>query len=157
MKRWLPALAWPVLAAAHAASFPATVTHVTDGDTLWVRPADGDAMPVRLLHVDAPEKCQAFGPEAAQALRGRVLGEPVLVHTQTTDDYGRQLARVEHHGDDVGRWLVRNGYAWSMRFHGRSGPYAGLEAQARREHKGLWARPGAQEPRAFRHDFGPCP
>ena len=153
-------LAWfllLVVPALHAATFRGTVSHVTDGDTLWVRPAaGGEPAELRLLDLDAPEGCQLFGPQARQALRDRVLNEPVRVHTQGTDDYGRQLARVEHRGEDVGRWLVRNGYAWSMQFKGRNGPYATLEAQARAERAGLWAMPGALDPRSFRKRYGHC-
>jgi endonuclease YncB( thermonuclease family) len=141
-----------------AQGYRAVVTHVTDGDTVWVRPQQGgEALPVRLLHVDAPEACQAFGAEAKEALRERLLHQAVHVRPQGVDDYGRQLARVRQGREDVGAWLVRGGYAWSMRFHGRSGPYAALEAQARSERRGLWAQAGALEPRSFRQRFGRCP
>ena len=157
MKRCLVLLALVLAPALHAAGFSGTVSHVTDGDSLWVRPARGGApVEVRLLDLDAPEGCQSWGPQARQALRGRVLHQGVRVRTRGTDDYGRQLARIELRGEDVGRWLVRNGHAWSASFKGRAGPYAGLEQQARQEHKGLWALPGALEPRSFRKRFGPC-
>jgi len=157
MRSWLPALALAVAAPLHAASFSGTVSHVTDGDTLWVRPAAGGApVELRLLDLDAPEGCQAFGREAGQALRARVLHQRVRVRTRGTDDYRRQLAKVEHRGEDVGGWMVRQGYAWSMTFRGKAGPYAPLEARARGERRGLWARPGALEPRSFRRRFGPC-
>ncbi|MBC5785528.1 thermonuclease family protein [Ramlibacter sp. USB13] len=157
MRRALGAAALLLACTAHAADFRATVTHVTDGDTVWVRPAGTtQRVELRLLDLDAPEGCQAFGPQATAALRERVHGQVVQVRTRGADDYGRELARIEHRGEDVGRWLVRNGYAWSMRFHGRSGPYGPLEAQARRERKGLWGAPGAVEPRAFRKRFGSC-
>lgn len=143
--------------AAQSETFRGTVSHVTDGDTLWVRPAGSrESMQIRLLDLDAPEGCQLFGAESKQALRERVLNQPVRVRTAGTDDYGRQLARVEHHREDVGGWMVRHGYAWSMRFKGRRGPYAKLEAQARSERRGLWALPGALDPRSFRKQFGRC-
>lgn len=156
----MPLLACLLVALApalHAASFRGTVSHVTDGDTLWVRPAAGGApVELRLLDIDAPEGCQAFGPEATQALRRRVLQQRVQVRTRGSDDYGRQLAQVAHRGEDVGAWMVRQGYAWSYRFKGRKGPYAALEAQARGERRGLWAKAGALEPRSFRQRFGRC-
>lgn len=157
MRRWFALLALLLAPSLHAASFRGSVSHVTDGDTLWVRPAAGGApVEIRLLDLDAPEGCQSFGPQAKKALRERVLDQPVRVRTRGSDDYGRQLARVEHRGQDVGAWLVRNGYAWSMVFRGKSGPYASLEAQARSERKGLWALPGALDPRSFRKRFGRC-
>jgi endonuclease YncB( thermonuclease family) len=157
VRRWLAWVALAFAPALHAATFRASVTHVTDGDTLWVRPdGGGRTIELRLLDVDAPESCQAFGPQATQALRERVLHASVQVRTRGTDTYGRQLAQLEHRHEDVGRWLVANGYAWSMRFHGRPGPYGVLEEQARRARRGLWATPGALEPRAFRQRFGSC-
>ena len=143
--------------ALQAAVFRATVSHVTDGDTVWVRPASGGApVELRLLDLDAPEGCQPHGQEAKLALRQRLLHARVRVRTRAVDDYDRQLARIEHRGEDVGAWLVRNGHAWSSTYKGRTGPYAPLEEQARGERRGLWARPGALEPRSFRRRFGRC-
>lgn len=154
--------AWVLLAlllapALEAATFRATVSHVTDGDTLWVRRAGGGPpLELRLLDIDAPEACQAFGPQAKQALRARVLRRAVVVRTRGRDDYARTLAQVQWRGEDLGAWLVRNGYAWSATFRGKPGPYAALEAGARAERRGLWAQPVALEPRRFRQRFGRC-
>ena len=165
MRSWLAALLLVLASALQAASaaepragtFRGTVTHVTDGDTLWVRPAtSGEPIEIRLLDLDAPEGCQAYGPEAKKALRERLLHQPVQVRTRGFDDYARQLARIRHRGDDVGAWMVRQGYAWSMTFHGRPGPYARIEEEARRERKGLWSLPDVQDPRSFRKRFGRC-
>lgn len=165
MKRWLLALACLAALQVHAApaagsrpgSFSGTVSHVTDGDTLWVRPAGGGApVEIRLLDLDAPEGCQLFGKESKQALRQRVLNQPVRVRLRGLDDYRRTLAKVQHRGADVGAWMVRHGYAWSNTFRGRPGPYARLEAQARAARQGLWALPGALDPRSFRKRFGRC-
>lgn len=158
MKPWLlPALALLAATHVHAASFHGTVSHVTDGDTLWVRPAGGAApVEIRLLDLDAPEGCQLFGPEARQALRERVLHQPVRVRPRGVDDYQRQLATVQHRGADIGAWMVRRGHAWSTTFRGKAGPYAKLEARARSERQGLWALPGALDPRSFRKRFGRC-
>lgn len=157
MRIVLATLALLLAPALHAASIKGKVNHVTDGDTLWLRPASGGRpVEIRLLGLDAPEACQPFGREAKQALHARVQGTAVVARTSGVDDYGRQLAQVEHRGEDLGRWLVRGGYAWSMRFQGRSGPYAAEEAQARRERKGLWAASDPVEPRTFRQRFGRC-
>jgi len=158
MKKLLVALVLLAAGAAHARIFTGTVTYVTDGDTLWVRPARAhENVEIRLLDVDAPERCQAFGAEAKQAVRDRLLHQTVRVRTRGSDDYGRQLGKIEQRGEDIGAWLVRQGYAWSATFHHRAGPYAALEAQARRERAGLWARADAVEPRSFRKRFGRCP
>lgn len=157
MKHWLLVLALACAPALQAATFVGTVTHVSDGDSLWVRPASGGApVELRLLDLDAPEGCQRSGPEAAAALRKRVLRQRVSVRTQGTDDYRRHLARVEHRGQDIGAWMVGQGHAWSSTWRGQPGPYAPLEAQARAQRRGLWADAGALEPRAFRRRFGRC-
>ncbi|HEY8358916.1 MAG TPA: thermonuclease family protein [Ramlibacter sp.] len=160
MRRTLAALA--LLAAAcclpaAAETFRGVVTHVTDGDTLWVRP-DGqrETIEIRLLDIDAPEGCQAFGPAAKKALAARVLKQPVVVRTRGRDDYQRTLAQVRHHGQDVGAWQVREGHAWSTNYKGKPGPYDRLEDQARRKGIGLWAGPQAVEPRNFRRSHGRC-
>lgn len=156
-KSWLLVLALLLAPGLQAATFRGTVTHVTDGDTLWVRPAaGGEPVELRLLDLDAPEGCQSYGAEARAALRERALHQRVRVRTRGLDDYRRQLAQVEVQGEDVGAWLVRYGYAWSTTFRGKAGPYARLEAQARRERRGLWSLPGALEPRSFRKRFGRC-
>lgn len=157
MKRCLALLALLLAPALHAADYRARVTHVVDGDTLWVRPARGGApVEIRLLDLDAPEGCQAWGPQARDALRSRLRNADVFVHGRATDDYGRLLARIDRRGKDVGRWMVRNGHAWSMTFRGRAGPYAADEARARRERKGLWKAPAPVEPRTFRKQHGRC-
>ena len=141
--------------AAAARSLEGVVRHVTDGDTLWVQPAAGPAVQIRIVGIDAPEICQAFGTQARDALSGRVLHQPVLVATRARDIYHRTVGRVSLQGQDVGAWLVASGYAWSPGFRHRAGPYAAEEAQARQAHRGLWAD-AALEPRLFRKRHGSC-
>lgn len=149
----LPACAAPAL----PRSFGGVVTHVGDGDSIRVRPDSGGApLAIRLQGIDAPELCQPHGVPARDALAGRVLRQPVTVTPTTSgkDDYGRLLARVQQRGEDVGGWMVAQGHAWSYRRRGDAGPYAAQQAQARRERLGLWAEPGAVEPRLFRQRGG---
>lgn len=160
LTRWLVlllGLALPPLAQATAAGWTGTVTHVSDGDTLWVRPLRGGApRAVRLDGIDAPELCQAHGEAARAALVGRVLGQAVQVRVRRHDDYGRALARLSLRGQDVGGWLVSQGHAWSYRYHGHSGPYARQESQARARRLGLFRQAHAEPPRAFRRRHGSC-
>ncbi|MBI5275068.1 MAG: thermonuclease family protein [Burkholderiales bacterium] len=137
--------------------FEGHVTHVSDGDTIWVRPERGGApLAVRLEGIDAPELCQPHGLQARDALARRVLRQPVSVQATGRDDYGRLLARVHAGGSDVGARLVRQGHAWSYRFRRDRGPYAKEERAARQARRGLWADPSPMEPRAFRRQHGPC-
>lgn len=148
----------------HAPGFAGIVTRVVDGDTLWVRSTDltldglpaGASRKVRLHGLDAPERCQAWGPEAARALAGRVLGRAVRVEGLGHDDHGRLLARVWRDGEDVGVALVQAGHAWSDGRGRRGGPYADREADARAARRGLFADQRALRPREFRREHGPC-
>ena len=151
------ALAGPQAAPAAPAVWTGTVTHVSDGDTIWVRPHDG-GMPrsVRLDGIEAPELCQPYGEAARAALVGRVLGQTVQVRVRAHDDYGRALARVRAQRQDIGGWLVSRGHAWSYRFRGRRGPYAALESQARARGLGLFGQAHPELPRDFRHRHGSC-
>jgi micrococcal nuclease len=153
----LPALLLAFAATANARSLEGVVTHVTDGDTVWVRPAGAaSAVQVRLQGLDAPEICQAFGAQARDALSARVLHRPVRVAVRATDVYGRTVGRVSLQGQDLGGWLVAGGYAWSAHYQRRAGPYAQEENAAREARRGLWAAPAPLEPRLFRKRHGSC-
>ncbi len=153
------ALLVPLVAAAQAAprEWLGTLRHVTDGDTVWVLPSwGGDGVQVRLQGIDAPEICQAGGPQAREALVQRLQDQPVTVTTKGKDDYGRTLARLQWGGMDVGAWLVFNGLAWSSAYRGNPGPYAELQAQARQARRGIWSQPWPVPPREFRKRHGSC-
>lgn len=143
--------------ASAARTFEGRVTHVTDGDSLWVRPSEGGAaVQVRLHGIDAPEICQAFGVQARAALASRLLRRKVEVDVRAHDAYERSLARVSLQGQDVGSWLVAGGWAWSSGFRHRAGPYAQEQGTARGDRRGLWAGDSPLEPRIFRKQHGSC-
>ncbi|MEO7391791.1 MAG: thermonuclease family protein [Ramlibacter sp.] len=144
-------------AAAPARDFEGVVSHVTDGDSLWVRPAAGAApLQVRLRGIDAPEICQSFGVQARDALAARLLHRRVAVASRSLDNYQRILGQVTLEGEDVGAWMVSRGYAWSYRFRRDGGPYATQEKTARGARLGLWAQGGAMRPAEFRKRHGSC-
>jgi endonuclease YncB( thermonuclease family) len=156
------ALAWlaatPCATAAPARLLEGTVTHVSDGDTLWIRPAGGGRpVKVRVQGIDAPERCQPWGAQATQALAARVLHQAVRLEEGPHDGHGRQLGRLMQGDQDVGALMVREGHAWSYRWRRNLGPYAAEEQRARAARKGLWADPQARLPREFRQAHGPCP
>jgi micrococcal nuclease len=139
-------------------AYEARVTRVPDGDTLWVKPvAGGTFRKLRLDGVDAPEICQDGGTAAQEALARRLQEQTVTVTERRRDDYGRALVRLNHQGEDVAGWLVREGWAWSHRWRHSEGPFAMEEAQARKDRKGVFGAPDAEHPRDFRKRHGPCP
>lgn len=145
-----------VWAASTAQAMTGVVTHVTDGDTVWVREAGRKPVSVRLHGIDAPERCQDGGDAATEALSARVLKRQVRVDTHAVDGYGRLVGTVTLGGEDIGEWLVKQGHAWSPGYRNAPGPYADAERLARARHRGLFARP-AIEPKVFRKAHGPCP
>lgn len=133
------------------------VTHVSDGDTLWIAiDSKNKPVKVRIHGIDAPEICQLWGTQARDALQARVLRQSVSLITRAKDDYDRVLGRISFRGEDVGAWLVKSGHAWSYHYRRHPGPYANEEVAAQSAKRGLWSQVGAQEPRQFRKVNGPC-
>lgn len=133
------------------------VTYVTDGDTVWVAPAQG-GRPVKLrVHgIDAPEICQSGGQASRAALAQRLAGRQLEVSPQRQDDHGRTIAALHLEGEDIAGWMVGQGQAWSYRFGRDGGPYTVQQARAQAAARGLFANPQAVEPRLFRKRHGPC-
>lgn len=146
--------------AGEPASWSARVIWVSDGDSLGLQPlapSGAGAVRARLKALDAPERCQAHGEEAHQALRQRLLGGIVQARSWGQDVHGRWLVSLEHQGADVGGWLVGQGHAWSSwREKGRA-PYGAAQGRARREGRGLFAASDPEPPWQFRRRHGPCP
>jgi micrococcal nuclease len=144
-------------APADARILNAVVTHVSDGDSVWIRPAGGSAaLQLRLQDIDAPEICQEFGLQARDALAARVLRRQVRVVIRARDVYQRAVGRVSLHGQDMGAWLVAGGYAWSAHSQRGPGAYAREEMAARGGRRGLWRAAAPADPRSFRKRHGPC-
>ncbi len=150
-----------VAAAPTQAILSGTVTLVTDGDTLWIRPDTGHGnstkpRAVRLRGIDAPEICQAWGQEAKAALESRVLHRHVTLRGHVTDAYSRRVATLEVAGEDIGGWMVSQGHAWNSTFRRHPGAYAAQQQLARNARRGLFAHGNAIEPRRFRTMHGSC-
>lgn len=143
---------------AHASpgAIAATVTWVSDGDTLRARAADGtDLGRVRLLGIDAPElahdgrSAQCWGEQARVALGALTpVGAAITLVPDLgqadRDVYGRLLRYVEIGGADVSAQLLAAGAARIKKVPdgvtppGRAGTYASTSARAARQHLGLW-------------------
>lgn len=143
-------------AAALAQAFPAEVSHVTDGDTVWLRAAGRAPIKLRLDGLDAPERCQPGGAQARAALRGRVLHRQVQVATRAHDVHGRAIGTLQLDGVDIGAWLVAQGHAWNADYPRHPGPYGAQEQAARAARRGLFAQAAPERPREFRRRHGRC-
>ena len=155
---WIILMCFCGMASSQAAGvLEAKVTRVTDGDSLWLEPlSPGAPVELRLEGIDAPEICQAWGPEAKRALAELVLGQQVSVKTVGRDTHGRTLGTVFLGTQNINKTLVQEGHAWSTRYKYDRGPYVADERMARALSRGLNRDGGAVMPRDFRRLNGPC-
>lgn len=159
MLRSTTAAFFACLLAAPAASQPARpvqLQRVIDGDTLVVAGAGRAATTLRLQGIDAPEPCQAWGPQAREALDEHLRGRTLTLRALGRDNDGRTLATLFANGDEVNAWLVMEGHAWSRRIKWDRGPYVKQERVAAALARGLHTTPGAVKPWDFRAMRGPC-
>lgn len=122
---------------------------VIDGDTLEIH-----GQRIRLWGIDAPESRQTCerggetyrcGTEAARALDSWINRRTVKCRARgRADRYGRVVAMCAVAGHDMGRWLVRQGWALDFRRYS-SEEYAGdqeIAVSARRGmHAGTFVEP----------------
>jgi endonuclease YncB( thermonuclease family) len=177
LSRVLPCVAVALLAGVDAAAADvavkpehARVVSVLDGDTLLIDPSAGGRQEVRLAGVQAP-KPFPDGSEgwlvkhAEAAFRG--LSELadgaaliLIVPEQRTNRYGQLLAQA-HRAD--GLWLqgemLRRGLVRVQTLPATSAhadEMLAIEAQARREGRGIWADPrfAVRTPEALSRDIG---
>jgi micrococcal nuclease len=152
-------LAAPIGAAPRSQPAPlqGVVTQVSDGDTVRFTPAGQTAIVVRLANIDAPEICQAWGPEARRALTDLALNKPATLRPTGRDSYGRTVGVLVVDGLDVAQNLVEGGHAWSLRGRNDTGPLVKQERMAKALNRGLHEGGAAIKPADFRRTKGPCP
>ncbi len=129
--------------------FSGKVVTVTDGDTIKVL-TGGKQIKVRLAEIDTPEKKQAFGQRAKQALIGMIAGKAVNVVVVDVDRYGRTVGRVYSDGLDVNAEMVKQGFAWVYRQYAKDKSLYTLEDSAKEGKLGLWAEPNPIPPWEWR-------
>lgn len=127
------------------------VVGVSDGDTIKLRCGTENEEKIRLLQLDAPEKKQAFGTKAKQALSDRIFGKQVNLERGNTDRYGRTLGRITLDGSDINLEMVSSGYAWRFRKYLTDESCLAIEADAQVHRRGLWADASPVPPWEFRH------
>lgn len=145
-----------------ADSFEGRAVRVLDGDTLVVVVADAGGgkreEKVRLVGVDCPERGQAWGSRARQALADLTFGQVVRIDWEARDRYGRVLGKVAvgETTPDVGLALIADGHCWWFsRYRADQAArdrreYSEAQTQARREGRGLWSQPDPVPPWEWR-------
>ena len=165
-----------IFAATHGASteYRGRVVYVDDGDTVIVRKESGEQVNVRLASIDAPELShtrqeagrlgQPYAYEAKRYLVSLVKGKVLDLKCPDADRYGRSVCDLIVDGRSIDQEMVRQGWAWANEAaHGRymrDPEMPGLEAEARRERRGLWAGENPVPPWEWRSrcwEQGVCP
>lgn len=129
------------------------VTKVVDGDTFWVKAANGKEEKIRLIGIDAPESRKTgnkdvgyYGKEAKAHLEKLLLGKSVRLEYDVSrkDRYKRTLAYAYlQNGTFLNEHLIREGYAMTLTVPPNvkyAERFAKLQAEARQKKKGLWGK-----------------
>ena len=102
-------LGFLVCVGATADTLSGRVVRVVDGDTLVLHVSGHDQERIRLAGIDCPERGQAFGTKAKDALSRLAGGKEVTVEWEKRDRYGRIVGKVVYGGTDVDLALLREG------------------------------------------------
>ena len=128
--------------AAAAADLTGRAT-IIDGDTIEIR-----GQRIRLFGIDAPESrqtCEAdgqtyrCGQQAALALADHIGQQTIACEQRDVDRYRRIVAVCRLGGEDVGAWMVSQG--WAMAYSRYSRDYFDEELTARANKRGMWRGP----------------
>ena len=112
---------------------------------------------MRIAFCDAPEKLQAFGTRAKQAMSELAFGKEIELRKHAIDRYGRTVAQVFVDGKDVGLEMLRQGFAWVYdRYITEASTevqetYRKAQEEAKAEQRGLWSDPNSIPPWIFRN------
>lgn len=127
------------------------VISVLDGDTIEVMHGR-QAERIRLNGIDCPERGQAYGTKAKQAVSALLFGKEVTLSTHGFDKYGRTIADVLlSNGTNINHELVKEGWCWwYQKYALNDATLARLESEARKAQRGLWADPQPVPPWEYR-------
>jgi micrococcal nuclease len=129
------------------------VVSVADGDSLTILDASKQQYKIRLVAIDAPERSQAFGSKARQALSRICFGKEAEVTVITIDRYQRYVAEVFCAGVNANETMLSEGMAWAYRRYSKRFPnYLRLEQQAKNAQLGLWLEANPTPPWKFRRE-----
>ena len=130
------------------------VIGVKDGDTVEVLYYQLP-MVVRLEHIDAPEKKQAFGTVSKQKLSDLCFGKTVTIVSAgkkgNYDGRGRMIAEIYiNEKMNINKEMLKSGLAWHYKKYSKNDEYAKLEEVARKKRVGLWSDKNPIAPWNFR-------
>jgi micrococcal nuclease len=126
------------------------VVKIADGDTLTILDASNEQHRIRLAGIDAPEKGQAFGTKAREALAAKVFGQAVRIEVIDVDRYKREVGRIYLGERFINAEMVRDGFAWRYVTYDKPGEFTAAESDAREHRRGLWVDPNPVPPWEWR-------
>ena len=123
------------------------VVRVADGDTISRLDKNNTQYKIRLHGIDTPERDQAYGKAAWDALSDLVAGRTVGIVVLGKDTYGRTDGTVYLDDANINLAMVAGGHAWWYRYYAPNNRLLEVtEQQARDAGKGLWANPDPMPP-----------
>ena len=130
------------------------VIGVKDGDTVEVLYYQLPIV-IRLEHIDAPEKKQAFGTVSKQKLSDLSFGKTVTLVSKgkkgNYDGRGRMIAEIYvNEKTCLNKEMLKAGLAWHYKKYSTNAEYAQLENNARKNKVGLWTDKDPIAPWNFR-------
>lgn len=169
---WIGAVFYQILEDIPPRKFLASVTKVSDGDTVTIdilRPilndnliirsfqklfpvvSDEKTLKIRLFGIDCPEYTQEHGKEAGAVLRSLILGKAVEIFIHGQDKYRRYVGSISVSERDVNLYMVEEGHCWWFeRFAADAKAFEIAQQKARREQKNLWSRKNPTPPWDYR-------
>ena len=121
------------------------VARVIDGDTIIIQDGN-DRFKVRLAHIDAPESSQDCGQHAKITLSILCESKNVYVEFHQIDMYGRIIGTIYLrkvlgvYSGNINKAMVEHGCAWWYEEFSNDPEYAALQAKAKQEGIGVWAK-----------------
>ena len=163
----LTALVILCAAAAHAApirTVTATITKISDGDTVKAITPEGTKLKVRLYGIDAPEtpkgkiEGEPFGDDSRKFLASLVGQKSVRVEIRDIDRYRRMVAILWLGERNVNLEMINAGMAEAYGEYLKQpyrGPFLQAEQEAKAQGKGIWTQGDRYErPSQFRRRIG---
>lgn len=126
------------------------VVAIADGDTLTILDGTKTQHKIRLEGIDTPEKGQAFGTRAREALGEKLHEQSVRIAWKERDRYGRTLGHVYFNERWINQEMIAEGWAWHYKEYNRDPRLADAETEARAAKRGLWADPDPVAPWEYR-------
>jgi endonuclease YncB( thermonuclease family) len=168
--RWLFLLAALLIffaSVSHAAplrTITATITRITDGDTVQAITPEGTKLKVRLYGIDAPETSKGkiqgepFGNDSRNYLVSLINQKSVRVEIRDIDRYRRMVAILWLAERNVNQEMIAAGMAEAYGEYLKTPyriPFLQTEQQAKAQGKGIWSQGSNYErPSQFRRRMG---